>query len=316
MITILSVHMNKRDTSEKIKEPQSLRGEGFEPNRPSLNINWYPGHMTKAKRMISDNLKMVDAVCEIIDARIPISSRNPDLAEIIGKKPQIIVINREDQADHSETMKWKNHFIADGAAVLETDSKTGKGVGSLSKVAKTLLKDRIEHFNTRGQTGRGIRLMVVGIPNVGKSSFINRVAKRKAATASDRPGVTRGKQWISIDEGLELLDTPGVLWPKFDDRIVAENLAFTGAIRDDVMDIEALGANLMLRLNNFYPKSLADRYKLDINSDLSGYELLKLAASKRGFLISGGEVDTERMAITVLDEFRAGKLGRITLEQI
>ena len=287
----------------------------------SQNINWYPGHMTKAKRMIAENIKMVDAVCEIIDARIPISSRNPVLAEIIDNKPKLIIMNREDQADPKATLKWVNHFRADGAAVLETDSKSGKGIGAFPKAVRLLLKDRIAHFVSKGQSGRGLRVMVVGIPNVGKSSFINRVAKRKATAASDKPGVTRGKQWISIDNGLELLDTPGVLWPKFDDRIIAENLAFTGAIRDDIMDIEALGANLMLRLCEFYTESLVMRYKLDISelssdikSKLSGYDLLNLAARKRGFLISGGECDTLRMAITLLDEFRGGKLGRITLE--
>ena len=280
-----------------------------------LNINWFPGHMTKAKRMIAENIKSVDAICEIIDARIPFSSRNPILAEIINKKPKLIILNRIDQADPEVTLKWVNYFKTEGAAVLETDCKTGKGVNSLTNTVRLLLKERIEYYNSRGQTGRGIRLMVVGIPNVGKSSFINRVAKRKATEASDKPGVTRGKQWIIIGKGLELLDTPGVLWPKFDDQTIAENLAFTGAIRDDVMDTEALGASLMSRLNNYYPKRLIDRYKLDLSTDLSGFDILKLAAVKRGFLISGGEPDTLRMAITVLDEFRGGKLGRITLER-
>ena len=285
-----------------------------------LNINWYPGHMTKAKRMIAENIKMVDAVCEIVDARIPLSSRNPVLAEIIERKPRLIILNRADQADPEATITWANHFKADGAAVLETDSKSGKGVGAFPTAVRSLLKDVIANYASKGQTGRGIRVMVVGIPNVGKSSFINRAAKRKAAAASDKPGVTRGKQWINIGSGLEMLDTPGVLWPKFDDQTVAENLAFTGAIRDDIMDTETLGANLMTRLNCFYPQRIAERYKLDIKTELkpemTGFELLALAAKKRGFLISGGEYDLERMAITLLDEFRGGKLGRITLEQV
>ena len=286
----------------------------------TLNINWYPGHMTKAKRMIAENIKMVDAVCEIVDARIPHSSRNPVLAEIIEKKPRLIILNRADQADPEATLSWAKHFKADGAAALETDSKSGAGVGAFPTAVRSLLKDVIANYASKGQVGRGIRVMVVGIPNVGKSSFINRVAKRKAAAASDKPGVTRGKQWINIGSGIEMLDTPGVLWPKFDDQTVAENLAFTGAIRDDIMDTETLGANLMTRLNNFYPKRLAERYKLNIETDLkpnmTGFELLALVAKKRGFLVSGGEYDLERMAITLLDEFRGSKLGRISLEQV
>ena len=284
------------------------------------NINWFPGHMAKAKRMIAENIKMVDAICEIVDARIPFSSRNPILSEIINKKPVMIILNRDDQADPAATDKWANHLRAEGSAVLETDSKSGKGINAFAAVARKLLNERISHYKSTGQTGRGLRFMVVGIPNVGKSSFINRIAKRKVAAASDKPGVTRGKQWINIGNGFELLDTPGVLWPKFDDFVVAENLAFTGAIRDDVMDIEALGANLMLRLYKFYPRRLIERYKLDLESDLtfgfSGHDFLMRAAEKRGFLVSGGGYDTERMAVTLLDEFRGGKLGRITLEHV
>jgi ribosome biogenesis GTPase A len=284
----------------------------------SLNINWYPGHMAKAKRMISENMKLVDAVCEIVDARIPFSSRNPVLYEEIEKKPILIILNRADQADPSATKNWVSHFKVNGEAVLETDSKSGMGVGAFPAAVRSLLKDTISRNEAKGQIGKGIRVMVVGIPNVGKSSFINRAARRKAAATSDRPGVTRGKQWINISRGLELLDTHGVLWPKFDDQTIAENLAFTGAIRDDIMDIEALGANLMARLKTFYPKCLAERYKLSLEADLvpdaTGYDLLKSAAVKRGFRISGGELDLERIAITLLDEFRGGKLGRITLE--
>ena len=297
-----------------------MRNMSEEFGQYKLNINWYPGHMTKAKRMIAENIKMVDAVCEIVDARIPLSSRNPSLAEIIEKKPRLIILNRADQADPEATLNWANHFKTSGAAVLETDSKSGKGVGGFPTAVRSLLKDVLADYASKGQVGRGIRVMVVGIPNVGKSSFINRVAKRKVAAASDKPGVTRGKQWINIGSGIEMLDTPGVLWPKFDDQTVAENLAFTGAIRDDIMDTETLGANLMIRLNNFYPKRLAERYKLNIETelkpDMTGFQLLALVAKKRGFLISGGEYDLERMAITLLDEFRGGKLGRISLEQV
>ena len=281
-----------------------------------INIQWYPGHMTKARRMITGNLKLIDAICEIIDARIPSSSRNPDLDEITEGKPRLIILNRVDQADPDCTKKWVEHFKMSGAATLETDSRSGKGVSGLNAAVRTLLSEKLKKYALKGQSGRQLRLMVVGIPNVGKSSFINRVAKRKAALTSDRPGVTRGKQWISLENGVELLDTPGVLWPKFKDQTVAENLAFTGAIRDAVIDVEALAANLMLRLNAWYPERLAARYRIDAGADLSGFDLLELAAVKRGFLVQGGGCDTERMAAILLDEFRGGKLGRITLEHV
>jgi len=284
--------------------------------REKMNIQWFPGHMTKARRMIAENVKQIDAICEVIDARIPLSSRNPDLDDMTDGKPRLIILNRVDQADPAETKKWAAHFKTSGAAVVETDSKSGKGVGGFNSAVRTLLSEKIEQYASKGQVGRQLRLMVVGIPNVGKSSFINRVAKRKATQTSDRPGVTRGKQWISLGNGLELLDTPGVLWPKFEDQTVAENLAFTGAIRDVIMDIETLGANLMLRLNEDYPERLVERYKIAVSKDLDGFELLSLAAAKRGFLVQGGDYDLERMAVILLDEFRAGRLGRITLENV
>jgi len=266
--------------------------------------------------MIAENIKLVDAVGEVIDARIPFSSRNPDLDGMTGGKPRLIILNRVDQADRRETDRWAAKFRADGAAVLETDSKSGRGVGGFPSAVRLLLAEKIERYASKGQAGRVLRVMVVGIPNVGKSSFINRAAKRKAADTSDKPGVTRGKQWIRIDSGLELLDTPGVLWPRFEDQTVAENLAFTGAIRDDVIDIETLAANLMLRMKEFYPERIGQRYKADTTADVSGYDLLGLAAKNRGFLISGGEVDLSRMAAVLLDEFRGGKLGRVTLENV
>jgi len=281
-----------------------------------MNIQWFPGHMTKARRMISGNIKIVDAICEVIDARIPISSRNPDLDDMTDRKPRLIILNRIDQADPAITSKWAAYLKNSGAAVLETDSKSGKGVGGFASAVRSLLSEKLEMYAAKGQVGRQLRLMVVGIPNVGKSSFINRAAKRKATQTSDRPGVTRGKQWISIENGIELLDTPGVLWPKFEDKIVAENLAFTGAIRDSIMDIESLGAILMSRLNAEYPDSIAERYKIETGADLNGYELLERAAARRGFLVSGGEYDLERMSIILLDEFRSGKLGRMTLENV
>ena len=282
--------------------------------REDINIQWFPGHMTKARRMMAENLKLVDAVCEIVDARIPVSSRNPDLDDITGNKPRLIILNRTDQADPAATKAWAAYFRSRGLAVLETDSKSGKGVKGFPAAVKSLLKDKLRAYQAKGQSGRTIRVMVAGIPNVGKSSFINRLAGRKAAETSDRPGVTRGRQWIKILNGLELLDTPGILWPKFDDKMVGEHLAFTGAVKDDILDREALAGNLMLCLSEVYPGRLAERYKIQPSDEKNGYTLLREAAKKRGFLLSGGELDTDRMAAVLLDEFRGGKLGRITLE--
>ena len=281
-----------------------------------MNIQWFPGHMTKARRMMESDIKLCDAVCEIVDARIPFSSRNPDMDEITRGKPRLIILNRVDQADAETTKQWAAYFRAGGAVVIETDSKSGKGVSKFPAAVRELLSEKLARYEAKGQIGRKLRVMVAGIPNVGKSSFINRVSGRKAAETSDRPGVTRGKQWIAVDNGLELLDTPGVLWPRFENQTVAENLAFTGAIRDEILDIETLGANLMTRMKEFYPSRLEERYKLDLSASEDGFELLEQAAKKRGFLVSGGEYDLGRMAIILLDEFRAGKLGRITLEQV
>lgn len=282
--------------------------------KEELNIQWFPGHMAKARRMITEDARSVDAVCEIIDARIPVSSRNPDLDSMVGYKPRLIILNRTDQADPAATKRWAAYFRGTGAAVMETDCKSGKGTAAFSSAVRGLLRDKLADYAARGQAGRTIRIMIVGIPNVGKSTFINRVAKRKAAAASDRPGVTRGRQWITIERGLELLDTPGILWPKFESQTVGENLAFTGAVKDEILDRETLAANLMLRLAETYPDRLAERYKITCETDMSGFDLLSAAARRRGFLVSGGELDLERMAAVLLDEFRGGKLGRITLE--
>lgn len=270
--------------------------------------------MTKARRMITDQVKLVDAVCEIIDARIPISSRNPDLDDLTGGKPRLIILNRTDQSDPAATKRWAAYFKSRGYVILETDAKSGKGTADFSKAVRTLLKDKLAAYAAKGQIGHVVRVMIVGIPNVGKSSFINRIAKRKATEASDKPGVTRGKQWITIDNGLELLDTPGILWPKFDSQTVGENLAFTGAVKDDILDREALASNLMLRLRDINPQKLSERYKFTPNADQNGYELLGEAARKRGFLLQGGTLDIERMASVLLDEFREGRLGRVSLE--
>lgn len=286
------------------------QNNGFE----KMNIQWFPGHMTKAQRMIEENLSMVDAVCEILDARIPYSSRNPDIDRLAGDKPRLIILNRVDLADPQMTARWRKYFESRGLAIMETDAKSGKGVGSFAPAVRRLLKDKLAAYEAKGQVGRPLRVMILGIPNVGKSTFINRVAGRKAAIAGDKPGVTRGKQWINIDQGLDLLDTPGILWPKFDSQEVGEMLAITNAIKADVLDKETLGANFMLRLRELYPKAIEERYKFVPDPDMNGFELLEQAAKKRGFLVSRGEYDIERMANTLLGEYHDGKIGRLTLE--
>lgn len=280
-----------------------------------MNIQWFPGHMTKAQRMIEDSIKQVDAVCEILDARIPNSSRNPDIDRLAAGKPRLIILNRTDLADPKITAQWRAYFEADGIKILETDAKSGKGVNQFAPYLRELLKDKIAEYAAKGQVNRPMRVMILGIPNVGKSTFINKVAKRKAAIAGDKPGVTRGKQWINIDKGLDLLDTPGILWPKFDSQEVGEMLAITNAIKADVLDKETLAANFMLRMREMYPEALTARYKFEPDPEVNGFELLEAAAKKRGFLVSKGEYDIERMANTVLSEYHDGKLGRISLEK-
>ena len=284
-------------------------------NYEKMNIQWFPGHMTKAQRMIEDSIKQVDAVCEILDARIPNSSRNPDIDRLASGKPRLIILNRTDLADPKITAQWRAFFEAQGIKILETDAKSGKGVNGFAPALRELLKDKIADYAAKGQVNRPMRVMILGIPNVGKSTFINKVAKRKAAIAGDKPGVTRGKQWINIDKGLDLLDTPGILWPKFDSQEVGEMLAITNAIKADVLDKETLAANFMLRLRDMYPEALIGRYKFELDPEMNGFELLEEAAKKRGFLVSRGEYDIERMANTLLGEYHDGKLGRISLEK-
>lgn len=279
-----------------------------------MNIQWYPGHMTKTRRMIVEQIKNMDAVCEILDARIPISSRNPDVDELTAGKPRLVVLNRVDQADPEGTRLWAAYFRAKGYAVLESDAKGGAGTAKFGGAVRALLAEKLRAYAEKGQAGRMVRVMILGIPNVGKSTFINKVAGRRTAKAEDRPGVTRSKQWVPIDDQLELLDTPGILWPKFEDQSVGLNLAFTGAVKDEILDIEELAGHLMAYLARRYPAVLTQRYKFTPDPAAPGYALLEQAGRKRGFLVSGGEVDTERMAKILLDEFRGGKLGRFTLE--
>lgn len=287
-----------------------------------MNIQWYPGHMTKTRRQIEADLKLVDVVVEIIDARIPASSRNPDIDAICAGKPRLIVLNRADQADPAQNKAWGACFRGQGHSVLETDARSGRGINQFSAVVQGVLRDQIAKWREKGQVGRPVRAMVVGVPNVGKSTFINKVAKKKSAKASDRPGVTRGKQWVHVDQGLDLLDTPGILWPKFEDETTGMNLAFTGAVKDEIMDVETLGCHFMALLGERYPQALMDGYKLtevpgreEGENDVAwGYRLLQACAARRGMRVSGNELDTERMARVLLDEYRGSKLGRFTLE--
>ena len=286
-----------------------------------MNIQWYPGHMTKTRRMIAEQLKNVDAVCEILDARIPVSSRNPDVDALTAGKPRLIVLNRVDQADPAGTRQWAAYFRKKGFAVLESNARSGAGTKQFAAAIRELLAEKLRAYAEKGQN-RVLRVMILGIPNVGKSTFINQIAGRKTARTEDRPGVTRSKQWVPIDRGLELLDTPGILWPKFEDQSVGLNLAFTGAVKDDILDVETLGCHLMAYLGGQYPAAVMSAYKLpalpereaEENDIAYGYRLLEAAGRRRGFLVSGGETDTERMAKILLDEFRAGRLGRFTLE--
>lgn len=280
------------------------------------NIQWFPGHMTKTKRKIESSLKLVDAVAEIIDARIPISSRNPVLSKLIQNKPRLILMNKSDMANPASTKKWIDYYKSEGITAIAVDCKSGHGLNQFAPTANNVLSKKIARLKSKGMINPTLRIMIVGIPNVGKSSFINRIAKHNRAKVEDRPGVTRGNQWYTIAKNLEMLDTPGVLWPKFDDKVVGEHLAFTGAVKDQILDTELLAIRLLDYLKTIKPNDFITRFKLEDTdiSDIEAYELLKVIGKKRGMLISGGEIDTERASIMLLDEFRSAKLGRITIE--
>ena len=289
------------------------------------SIQWFPGHMAKTRRIMQSNLKLVDVVVELTDARIPYSSRNPEMDRLVGSKPRLLLLNKADSADETVTSVWLDYYKRKGVTAIATDCRSGKNVNKFHAVLKELMKDKLAQWEAHGMTGRPIRLMIVGIPNVGKSSFINRLAGAKRAKVEDRPGVTRGKQWVTLEDDLELLDMPGVLWPKFEDKRVGEMLAFTGAVKDDIMDMEYLACRFLEYMYAEYPQLITERYGISTdglpeNTDetmgcVQGYELLERIGRKRGFLVSGGEINTERAAITVLDEFRSGKLGRLSLEK-
>lgn len=280
-----------------------------------MNIQWFPGHMTKTRRMMQESQKLTDVVVELVDARIPLSSRNPSIDEIFPSKPRLLIMNKCDIADPALNDMWLKYFSEKGIAAKAVSSTSGKSLSEIFTSCKEVLREKTEHEKARGLVNRSVKLMVVGIPNVGKSSFINKLSGRKNAATGDRPGVTRGKQWIRLDNGFEILDTPGILWPKFEDESEGEKLAFTGAIKDEIVDMEYLASELLVFLRDNYPHSLEGRYKMTDFSAMSGYELLELLGKKRGFLVSGGKTDTERAARILLDEFRGAKLGRITLEK-
>ena len=285
---------------------------------PSEQIQWFPGHMAKTRRMISENLKNVDVVIEILDARIPLSSRNPEITKLTTGKPSLIILNKASLADPAQNKIWIEHYSSENSTCILVDCLTGEGLNKIFPAIKFLLKDKIERYESKGMTGRRLFAMVLGIPNVGKSTLINKLSGSKKAKVENRPGVTRDKQWVSTGIGVDLLDMPGILWPKFDDRKVGENLAITGAIKDAVVDIEELACILCSRLRKYYPEELSARYKLGDMSqydELGDWDLVEVIGRKRGFLISGGEVNTERTAIVMLDEFRAGIIGKITLDR-
>ena len=280
----------------------------------SIRIQWYPGHMTKTRRRLEADLRLVDAVCEIIDARIPISSRNPEIDAICGAKPRMVILNRIDMADPARTKQWASWFQARGMAVIQTDCKTRRGISDFGPALRRLLAEKVRRNAERGMAGRPLKAMVVGIPNVGKSTFINQVSGRKGAKAENRPGVTRGMQWITVDQGLLLLDTPGILWPKFEDPEVGARLAFTGAVKDDILDVYGLSAHLIEVLWRSYPDAIRARYKIEAETEETGAQLLEKLGKSRGYLLSGGVVDIERAARVLLDEYRACRIGRFTLE--
>ncbi len=278
------------------------------------NVQWFPGHMAKTRRLIKESLPLVDAVTELLDARIPLSSRNPELNELIGNKPHIILLNKCDLADENATRRWVSFFEKQGAFVLPVDCRSGKGLNKYHTLVRTVLKDKIRSNTEKGMPGKALRVMVVGIPNTGKSSFINRMAGKARAKVADKPGVTRHNQWFAIGDGVELLDTPGVLWPKFDDPAVGDKLAFIGSVKDTILDAETMAVRLLEVLISDYPERLAQRYKISGFQGKEPFEALEMIGRKRGMLIGGGEIDTERAAVMLFDEYREGKLGKITLE--
>ena len=273
-------------------------------------LQWYPGHMAKTRRMIEENLKNIDVVVEILDARIPFSGRNPNFDDMLKDKPRLVVMNKFDLADNNIAEQWIRWYNNQGTGVVPISCATGMGINKIAPAAKAMIKDKLERAREKGMN-RSVKIMMVGIPNVGKSTLINKLTGKASAKTGDRPGVTRAKQWIRLKDGLELLDTPGLLPPKFEDQSIAVNLAYTGAIRDEIMELELLAYSLLEYLRDNYQEELCQRYKLENITDMKGYEILEYIGKKRGFVISGGEVDMERAATIVLDEMRSGKICRV-----
>ena len=277
-------------------------------------VQWFPGHMAKTRRLIKESLPFVDLVTEIVDARIPMSSSNPELKEMIGNKPRIVLLNKCDVADEKATAKWVEYYKSNGMYAIPVDCRSGKGLNAYLPLVREVIRDKIQRNTEKGMVGKPLRVMVVGIPNTGKSSFINKMAGRNRAKVADKPGVTRSNSWFAVGNGVELLDTPGVLWPKFDDKAVGDKLAFIGSVKDEVLDSETLAMRLINVLKNGYCDRISERFKINGFEDKEDYEILEMIGRKRGMLISGGEIDTERASIMLLDEYRGGKLGRLTLE--
>ncbi len=281
----------------------------------NMTVQWFPGHMAKTRRLIKESLSMVDAVCELVDARIPESSRNPELSELVGSKPRIVLLNKCDLADDNATAAKIKELKEQGITALPVDCRSGKGLDKFQPAVREVLKERIRLNAEKGMAGKALRVMVVGIPNTGKSSFINRMSGKYRAKVADKPGVTRGNQWFAIGSGIELLDTPGVLWPKFEDPEVGFKLAFIGSVKDEILDSQEIAVRLLRVMQKNYPDRLSERYKItDFEEIEEPYELLEMIAAKRGMLLRKGEYDTERAAVMLLDEYRAGKLGKITLD--
>lgn len=303
----MDMHQKRKIRAEK----KSNEGQN---SFSKVSVQWFPGHMAKTRRLIKESLSRVDCVTEILDARIPLSSRNPEIGEITAGKPRIILLNKCDMADEKVTAQWIKYFRSTGAEAMAVDCRSGRGLNGYTQLVRKVLADKIQQNNDRGMVGKALRVMVVGIPNTGKSSFINKMAGKVRAKVADRPGVTTSNQWFFIGNGIELLDTPGVLWPKFDDPIVGDRLAFIGSVKDTVLDVETMAVRLLDVLKEGYPERIKERYKLDDISDMQSWEILEAIGRKRGMLISGGEVNTERASVMLLDEYRGGRLGRISME--
>ena len=311
----------------KMRQEKNVKKSEEQELNNKMNINWYPGHMSKTKRQIIEELRLIDIVVELVDARIPIASRNPDIAEITKNKKRVIALNKSDLADENESKKWVDYFKKQGISAVITDSNTGKGVQNVIKEIENLMSEELTKMSGKGRIGKSIRIMVLGIPNVGKSSFINRIAGKSSLIVGNKPGVTRVKQWIRVNDKIELLDTPGVLWPKFESEEVALNLAYTGSIKDDVLEKVEVAYQLLKYLLENYREKLEKRYGLNsenINQILMQeqpenfniYEIMQLIGKKRGAIVSGGNVDDEKISNIILDDFRSGRIGKITLEKV